>query len=104
MPSNPAAFTAHARTWLDSIARRTDESFPGYEGLRIENGEPVLSQAARRPEPTRLRWLEKVVAERLEPVSILDMLADTENVLRWTRSSAHCPVTRPNWNRRASAM
>jgi len=38
LPSNPAAFTAHARTWLDSIARRTDESFPGNEGLRIEKG------------------------------------------------------------------
>jgi hypothetical protein len=86
LPSDPAAFTAHARTWLESVAQHTDECFPSNESLRIENGEPVLSKLVRRSEPEQLRWLEKAVAERLETVSILDMLADTDNVLRWTRS------------------
>jgi len=53
--------------------------------VRIDNGEPVLSKIPRKAEPAALRGLEKEIADRLEPVSILDALADTENLLHWTR-------------------
>jgi hypothetical protein len=56
-----------------------NESFPSNENVRIEDGEPVLSKVPRKAEPAALRGLEKKIADRLEPVSILDALADTEN-------------------------
>ena len=85
LPTNGTAFVTHTRNWLDSIARKTDESFPNNQSVRIDNGEPVLSKIPRKAEPAALRGLEKEIADRLEPVSILDALADTENLLHWTR-------------------
>jgi TnpA family transposase len=70
--------------WLESIARKTDESFPANEGVRIEQGAPVLSKLPRRAEPTALQWLEKEIAAKLEPLAILDALTDTEHLLHWT--------------------
>src|SRR5699024_5473969 len=35
--------------------------------------------------PAKLKELEKYIAEKLENVSVLDMLADTEYWLNWTR-------------------
>jgi hypothetical protein len=54
--------------------------------VRIENGEPFLTKQPRKDDPAKLRWLEKTIADRLDPVQILDALADTENLLNWTRS------------------
>jgi len=79
-----AAFVTQTRAWLESIARKTDESFPANEGVRIEQGAPVLSKLPRRAEPTGLQWLEKEIAAKLEPLSILDALTDTEHLLHWT--------------------
>jgi hypothetical protein len=88
LPTNGIAFVTQTRNWLGSIARKTDESFPTNESVRIDKGEPVLSKIPRKAEPAALRELEKEIADRLEPVSILDALADTENLLHWSRSFA----------------
>jgi len=85
LPIDGCTFVTQTRDWLDAIARNCDESFPNNENVRIENGEPVLSKLARKVEPATLRELEQEVAARLEPVSVLDALADTENLLNWTR-------------------
>ena len=86
LPADAAAFVAQLRGWLESIARSTAESFPDNAGVRIENGEPVLTKLPRKDDPAKLRWLEKTIADRLDSVQILDALADTENLLNWTRS------------------
>jgi TnpA family transposase len=73
------------RQWLTAIARATDRSFPENDALRIENGEPVLSKLVRKKTPARLAWLEATIKTEIEQIPILDALADTENLLRWTR-------------------
>ena len=64
LPVAGDAFVAHLRTWLDAIARATDQSFPDNECLRIENGAPVLTKLPRKGEPAKLRWLGKIIANR----------------------------------------
>jgi TnpA family transposase len=85
LPTDRAAFTASTRRWLEEIARRTDAAFPQNTQVRIENGEPVVSRSEKKPEPAELRLLESLLAGRLEPLNILDVLADTEQWLHWTR-------------------
>ena len=46
----------------------------------------MLTKLPRKEEPAKLPWLEKTIADRLDPVQILDALADTENLLNWTKS------------------
>jgi TnpA family transposase len=57
----------------------------GKRRRRIENGEPVLAKLVRRKTPARLGWLEAAIKAEMEQTPILDALADTENLLHWTR-------------------
>ena len=84
LPVEAAAFVAATRRWLEEVAQATDASFPANEMLHIEDGVPVLRRLERRDAPARLKELEATIAERLEPVGILDALADTERWLNWT--------------------
>jgi Tn3 transposase DDE domain len=78
-------FVTKLREWLAATAARVDAGFPENEQLRIEDGEPVLSRLARQPEPEKLRMVTQLLSEQLAPVTILDVIADTEQWLRWTR-------------------
>jgi TnpA family transposase len=85
LPLAGDVFVAQLRTWLDAIAHATDQSSPENEGVRLEHGAPVLTKLPRKGEPAKLRWLEQTIADRLESIQVLDALADTENLLHWTR-------------------
>jgi TnpA family transposase len=85
LPVDSRAFVAETRRWLEEIAAATDASFPGNKSVRFENGELILSRLPARPIPKPLKALDWLIAERLEPINILDVLADTERWLNWTR-------------------
>jgi TnpA family transposase len=78
-------FVSERYQWLTAIAQKTDRSFPENDALRIENGEPILTKLARKKTPARLAWLEATIKAEMDQVPILDALADTENLLHWTR-------------------
>jgi TnpA family transposase len=85
IPTDAQQFVAERHQWLSQIAKETDRSFPENDALRIENGEPILTKLARKKTPARLAWLEATIKAEMEQVPILDALADTENLLHWTR-------------------
>jgi len=78
-------FVSERYQWLTAIAQKTDRSFPENDALRIENGEPILTKLARKKTPARRAWLEATIKAEMDQVPILDALADTENLLHWTR-------------------
>jgi hypothetical protein len=65
IPVEGPSFIARLRGQLEAAARRADDTFPGNEYLRIENGEPVLKRLPRKPEPEGLLRLEQQLAERI---------------------------------------
>jgi TnpA family transposase len=65
--------------------RETDRSFPENDAIRIEHGEPVLAKVPRKKTPARLAWFEATIRKEMPQTPILDALADTENLLNWTR-------------------
>jgi hypothetical protein len=79
-------FVAESRRWLSQIAQETDRSFPENDAIRIEHGEPVLAKVPRKKTPARLAWFEATIRKEMPQTPILDALADTENLLNWTRS------------------
>jgi hypothetical protein len=81
LPVEGRAFVAHLKDYLARIAAEADASFPANEYLRIEAGEPVLARLPRLEEPQDVKELEQRIAERIEPLDILDVLVDTENWL-----------------------
>ncbi len=80
LPIEGGAFVMAMKARLSEVARATDNA-----DLRIEQGEPIL----RRPEKTTavagLRAFEQLIADRLAPANLLDVLRDTEHWLHWTR-------------------
>jgi len=85
IPVRGDTFVSHARLSLASVARKTDRAFPHNEAVRIENGVPTIRKPDRRIVPENLRAFEEYIYVTLEPVNILDVLADTERWLGWTR-------------------
>jgi hypothetical protein len=84
-PVESTAFVTQMRTWLEESATATDVAFPSHTAVRLVEGEPVLRTLTKRPTPRGLRAVEQLMAARLEPVNILDVLTDTETWLQWTR-------------------
>ncbi len=85
LPTDALTFVAQMRKELEHVATATDVSFPAHETLRIENGQPVLSRLEKKAPPSSLKALEALIAQRIEPVGILDVIADTERWLGWTK-------------------
>ncbi len=84
LPIDGKAFVAHVRAWLEERARQTDASFPNAD-VRIEKGEPIIRPLEKKPVPEGLAELEALLAERLAPVTPLEVLMHTQNWLNWTR-------------------
>ena len=84
LPIEPQAFVEHEQQRLEEIALKTDQSFPDNTKVSFKNDRPVIhrSQKSKSQGVTELRSL---VAERMTPVSLLDVLTDTELWLNWTR-------------------
>ena len=85
LPTDGRAFVKHMREWLHARILQTDTEFPSNEYLRFEKGELVLRPMEKQADPESLALLERIVAERLKPISILDVLLRTEQWLNWTR-------------------
>jgi TnpA family transposase len=62
-----------------------DREFPDCDSLRIENGEPILTKGEKKIVSPHIAKLEQFIEERLEPINILDVLADCEHWFNWTR-------------------
>ena len=85
IPTEPKAFVGDLKRKLEESSTRADQGFPENEYLRIEKGEAILKRLRRAPDPVGLRSFERNLKDRMTPVGILDILADTEEWLHWTR-------------------
>ena len=85
LPVDGASFVAVMHHRLAATAAATDHAFPANQGVRLEHGEPIVTRAKQRGEPDGLQQLEAYIAGQLQEVTILDILADTEWWLNWTR-------------------
>src|SRR5699024_12791493 len=85
LPSSAHDFLRQTQQALKQVAKETDQSIPKQEQVKIENGEVTIKKSKKAKRPAKLKELEKYIAERLEHDNVLDMLADTEYWLNWTR-------------------
>lgn len=85
IPTDPKIFVDSLQRKLEQAARKADQGFPRNEYLRIEGGEAILKRLRRKPDPAGLRSFERHLKERMAPAGILDVLADTEAWLNWTK-------------------
>lgn len=85
LSSDSNQFISNLKVQLASTAKSVDNGFSENASLRIENGEPILTKISKKPDSPQLAKLEKFISEKLEQISILDVLADSEHWLNWTR-------------------
>lgn len=84
-PSCGSEFVAKMYQELKSVTQAVDSSFPNNEQLRIENDVVVIKKLVKQKYPPQLKELESYIHQKLEPINVLDVLADTEHWLNWTR-------------------
>ena len=85
LSSDGAQLVADLKSRLTSAAKAVDSEFPGNLSYRIEKGEPILTKIEKKKESPHLAKLNQFIEERMEQISILDVLADSEHWLNWTR-------------------
>mgnify|MGYP002144619689 FL=1 len=84
-PSDGKDFIDEMRARLTKAANEADMSFPTNESVRFENGEPVITKIRCRSVPAGFELLDQLMNERLPAVNIVDILADTDHWLEWTK-------------------
>lgn len=84
-PVESKPFVSHLRQWLESTAQKTDQGFPDNTGVSYKNDRVVIHRNKKKQYPPTLEELKQLIAERITPVSLLDVLTDTELWLNWTR-------------------
>lgn len=85
VPMASVDFIAKTKLEFQQVLSQTNQSFPHNQQVRIINDEVVISKLKKQPIPLGLKKLEEYIAGNLEPINVLDMLADTEYWLNWTR-------------------
>ena len=95
-PETAKGFVQQLQEWLTHAAEEVDRAYPENGQLVItDKGEPVLKRLPRQPPVTALASLEAAVAQRLPERSVLDVLANVEHWLHWTRHFGPLSGTEP---------
>ncbi|NBD32637.1 MAG: Tn3 family transposase, partial [Cyanobacteria bacterium] len=85
LPVEPKSFVNYVQRWLLEITQKTDRSFPDNQFIRLEQGKPVIRRPPKKVDSQKLAQIESLIAERIKPVNLLDILVDTELWLNWTQ-------------------
>lgn len=75
------AFIDELRSKLTALSLEVDARFPDNVSARLENDRLVLTRHRREEPSDALKKLDQLIADRMEPVSIIDVLIDS---VRWT--------------------
>lgn len=86
-PSNAKDFVASLRDWLAETAKQLDDKFPECRGdvSLNANGEPVLRKVTAREIPQSAVSLQNALIPRMPSRHILDVLANIEHWMKFTR-------------------
>ncbi|MXQ52528.1 Tn3 family transposase [Shimazuella alba] len=85
LPTTAQAFKKQVYTMLEKTARRVDSSFPKNKAVTIRDGEPFITKLKKKKTSPLLKAVRKRIEEKMAPINVLDLLADTEYWLNWTR-------------------
>ena len=86
LPVNrPKLFVTELQANLKKKILEVDANFKKTSSLRIEKGKPILSKPPKKSEKIQLSQIEELIRSRLDPVTILDILTDTEEWIHWSR-------------------
>ncbi|MGH0945176.1 Tn3 family transposase [Bacillus mycoides] len=84
-PSSGTEFVNKMQQTLHMAAQDTNKAFPNNEQVRLEKGEVIIRKLKKKVYPSKLKELESFIYKKIEHINVLDMLADTEHWLNWTR-------------------
>jgi len=85
LPVESSDFIKSLQELMQKTISDTDKSFPENEYVKIVNYEPVISKLQKIKYPEQKKKIDTLIAERLKPVNILDVITDTDYWLNWTK-------------------
>ena len=84
LPVEPKAFVNHVRQRLKTVANKVDSAFPENTQVSYQDNQLVIHKRKRKA-VEGLAALKELIAERIRPTHIMNVLSDTETWLNWTR-------------------
>ena len=83
LPTDGKAFVTQLKQQLKTECHKADQRFPRNLHVSYQKERLVLHKKKRRL-PEDLKRLEHEIAQRIQPVNILDILGDTQRWFHWT--------------------
>ncbi|MFK8184811.1 MAG: Tn3 family transposase [Phormidesmis sp.] len=83
LPTEGPAFVEHVRAWLSDKIEETDTGFPANTDVYFKADRLVIRKAKAKNRKGAKK-LKKLIAARMKPVNLLDVLVDTQQWLKWT--------------------
>lgn len=86
LPINSDAFIAHIHTMLTESAQQVDKTYQVNPYFTITDGRPKLLRYEKKPIPHGFKELDEALKRKLNnlDISLLDVLADTEQWIGWS--------------------
>ena len=85
LPVISKEFVLSLKSKMEKAIADTDKTFLDNQFVRIVNNEPIISKIEKIKYPEQKKEIESLIAERLEPINILDIITDTDYWLKWTK-------------------
>lgn len=87
LPQDATTFASSLRDWLTDTAQHLDDTFPECRGdvALTASGEPVLRKPIAREIPPSVMSLQNALTQRMPARHILDVLANIEHWMGFTR-------------------
>lgn len=85
LPVESKAFVQQVQQLLAAAATTADQSFPSNTQVSYQK-ERLVIHKPKTISPPDLAQLEALIQQRMQPVHVLDILADTDAWLTWTRA------------------
>lgn len=85
LPFESKDFIKTVKDMMSKTISETDKSFPDNQYVKIVNKEPIISKLEKIKYPEQKKKIDALIAERLAPINILDLISDTNYWLNWTK-------------------
>jgi TnpA family transposase len=81
LPVDPHAFVNGLRDQLSTLAGEVDAGFPANDHVEITEQGLILHKLETKPDPPNKKLIDQAITAAMRPISILDMLTETEQWL-----------------------
>ena len=95
LPENPEERIRERKGELKEALQELDNKIAKQDGVRIENGELIVSRLRAEEQPVSVKKLQELIAHKLPRIDLTDLLIEVDNWIQFTDHFEHASTKQP---------